>query len=138
VLQAAMGKRPHISVFGSDYDTPDGTCVRDYVHVTDLADAHILALEYLKKGGASGSFNLGSGNGFSVVEVIEIAKEVTGRDIPVVMAQRRPGDPARLVADSTKARQVLGWKPKNEDLRKIIGSAWAWHISHPNGYNDKK
>jgi len=136
ILQVAMGKRDNISVFGSDYDTPDGTCVRDYVHVSDLANAHILALDYLKKGGISDSFNLGSGNGFSVMEVINKTKEVTGRDIKVVMANRREGDPARLVADSSKAREVLGWRPEKEDLGIIIDSAWKWHESHPNGYEE--
>ena len=138
VLQAAMGKRDSISVFGNDYDTPDGTCVRDYVHVMDLADAHILALEYLKNGGASDSFNLGSGNGFSVMEIIKKARTVTGIDIKAVMAERRAGDPARLVADSRKAREVLGWSPQNEDVGKIIESAWNWHKNHPEGYGDMR
>lgn len=136
ILQATMGKRESISMFGSDYDTPDGTCIRDYVHVSDLANAHILALEYLKKGGASDSFNLGSGNGFSVMEVINKTKEVTGKDIKVVMADRREGDPARLVADSSKAREVLGWCPEKEDLGIIIDSAFKWHKCHLNGYED--
>ncbi len=136
VLQAAMGKRESVSVFGSDYDTPDGTCIRDYVHVMDLAEAHILALEYLQNGGTSDSFNLGSGNGFSVMEIIRKAREVTGREIKVVMADRRPGDPARLVADSSKARRVLGWKPQYEDIGLIIESEWRWHGSHPRGYTD--
>ena len=138
VLQAASGKRESISVFGSDYDTADGTCIRDYIHVMDLADAHILALEYLKNGGNSGRFNLGSGNGFSVMEIIEKAREVTGRDIKAVITDRRPGDPARLVADSSRAREVLGWQPKNDDIGKIIGSAWNWHKRHPDGYGDSK
>lgn len=136
ILQAAMGKRDNISVFGSDYDTPDGTCIRDYVHVSDLANAHILALDYLKKGGTSDSFNLGSGNGFSVMEVINKTKEVTGKDIKVLMADRREGDPPRLVADSSKARKLLGWCPEKEDLGIIIDSAWKWHQTHPNGYEE--
>ena len=136
VLQAAMGKRVSVNVFGSDYDTPDGTCIRDYVHVMDLADAHILALEYLKNGGVSDSFNLGSGSGFSVMEIIDKSREVTGRDINVIMADRRPGDPARLVADSYKAREILGWKPQSEDIGRIIESAWVWHQSHQDGYTD--
>lgn len=134
ILQAAMGKRKSIKVFGQDYDTPDGTCIRDYIHVTDLADAHILALDYLKNGGKSTSFNLGSGNGYSVMEVIQKVKEVTGNDFRVDMSPRREGDPARLVADSGKARAVLGWRPNNEDIGKIIESAWKWHTSHPNGF----
>ena len=136
VLQAASGKRESVSVFGDDYDTPDGTCIRDYIHVTDLADAHVLALEYLKGGGVSGSFNLGSGSGFSVMEIIRKAREVTGREIKAVITGRRPGDPARLIADSGKARGVLGWKPQYEDIAVIIGSAWQWHKSHPEGYRD--
>jgi UDP-glucose 4-epimerase len=138
VLQTALGKRESISVFGSDYDTPDGTCIRDYVHVMDLADAHILALEYLKNGGASDSFNLGSGKGFSVMEIIRKAREVTGREIRTVMADRRAGDPARLVADSGKARRVLGWDPQYEDIGKIIASAWRWHERHPRGYQSSE
>lgn len=134
ILQAAMGKRESIKVFGQDYDTPDGTCIRDYIHVTDLADAHILALDYLKNGGKSDSFNLGSGNGYSVMQVIQKVKEVTGKDFKVEMAPKREGDPARLVADSNKAREILGWRPKNEDIGKIIGSAWKWHMSHPEGF----
>ena len=134
ILQAAMGKRESIMVFGQDYDTPDGTCIRDYIHVSDLADAHILALDYLKNGGNSGSFNLGSGNGYSVMEVISKVKEITGKDFRVDMSPRREGDPARLVADSGKAREILGWSPKNDDIGKIIESAWRWHTSHPNGF----
>lgn len=136
ILQAAMGKRESVKVFGQDYDTPDGTCIRDYIHVTDLADAHIRALDYLKNGGESMSFNLGSGAGYSVMEVIGKVKEVTGRDFRVDMAPRREGDPARLVADSAKARSVLGWSPQHDDLGEIIGSAWRWHISHPNGFEE--
>lgn len=136
ILQAAMGKRKSIKVFGQDYDTPDGTCIRDYIHVTDLADAHILALDYLKNGGKSASFNLGSGNGYSVMEVIQKVKEVTGNDFCVDMAPRREGDPARLVADSSKAREFLGWRPNNDDIGKIIASAWKWHTSHPNGFEE--
>lgn len=136
ILQAAMGKRESIKVFGKDYDTPDGTCVRDYIHVSDLADAHILALDYLKNGGESVSFNLGSGSGFSVMEVIHKVKEITGKDFRVDMVPRREGDPARLVADSGKARQMLGWTPKNDNIYIIIESAWRWHLGHPNGYGD--
>ncbi|ALS26527.1 UDP-glucose 4-epimerase [Paenibacillus sp. 32O-W] len=135
VLQAAAGKRPHISVFGDDYDTPDGTCIRDYIHVSDLADAHVLAVERLRGGGDSAVYNLGSGNGFSVKQVIEIARNVTGRDIKVVTEPRRAGDPAVLVASSERARRELGWQPKRERLEDIIRSAWQWHQAHPNGYN---
>ncbi|MGG4034345.1 UDP-glucose 4-epimerase GalE [Paenibacillus cisolokensis] len=135
VLQAAAGKRPHISVFGDDYDTPDGTCIRDYIHVSDLADAHVLAVERLRGGGDSAVYNLGSGNGFSVKQVIEIARNVTGRDIKVVTEPRRAGDPAVLVASSARARRELGWQPKRERLEDIIRSAWQWHQAHPNGYN---
>jgi UDP-glucose 4-epimerase len=126
VLQAASGRRPHISVFGRDYDTPDGTCIRDYIHVADLADAHWLALDKLMQGAASAAYNLGNGNGFSVQEVIDTAASVTGRAIPVVDAPRRDGDPARLVADSTAARQALNWQPTRFDLESIIEDAWKW------------
>jgi UDP-glucose 4-epimerase len=136
VLFAAMGKRPYVSVFGSDYPTEDGTAVRDYIHVEDLAEAHWLALEYLRKGGASNYFNLGTGTGFSVMQLIETARKVTGKEIPVKMEGRRAGDPPRLVAVSDKARQVLGWTPKKGDLATIIESAWKWHQAHPDGYKD--
>ncbi|MEW4370869.1 UDP-glucose 4-epimerase GalE [Paenibacillus kandeliae] len=136
VLQTALGQRPHISVFGDDYPTEDGSCVRDYVHVSDLADAHVKAVEYLAGGGESNVFNLGSGNGFSVKQVIETAKQVTGRDIPVVIEPRRSGDPAVLVASSAKARSVLGWTPTRDRLEDIIASAWQWHESKPQGYGD--
>ncbi len=136
ILQASMGKRDSIKVFGQDYDTPDGTCIRDYIHVTDIADAHILALEYLRNGGESNSFNLGSGKGYSVMEVIQKAKEITGKQFKVDIAPRREGDPARLVADSGRARRLLGWCPKKEDLSVIIESAWKWHMGHPTGYID--
>ena len=126
VLQAASGRRPHISVFGRDYDTPDGTCIRDYIHVADLADAHWLALDKLMQGAASAAYNLGNGNGFSVQQVIDTAASVTGRPIPVVDAPRRDGDPARLVADSTAARQALNWQPVRDDLATIIEDAWTW------------
>lgn len=125
VLQAAVGKRPSIKVFGNDYPTPDGTCVRDYVHVNDLANAHILALEKMFKDRTSDRYNLGSGNGFSVAELIKAAKQITGIDFKVEYADRRPGDPAILVADSAKAQKVLGWKPAY-DLNKIIATAWNW------------
>ncbi|MFB5678694.1 UDP-glucose 4-epimerase GalE [Paenibacillus terreus] len=136
VLQAALKQRAHISVFGEDYDTPDGTCIRDYIHVSDLADAHLRAVDYLRKGNNSDIFNLGNGQGFSVKQVIETAKQVTGLDIPVVMEARRAGDPAVLVASSDKARSVLGWTPSRTKLEDIIRGAWNWHQSHPSGYGD--
>lgn len=136
VLQTALKQRSHISVFGEDYDTPDGTCIRDYIHVSDLADAHLRAVDYLRRGEQSNVFNLGNGLGFSVKEVIETSKQVTGVDIPVVVEARRAGDPAVLVASSEKARTVLGWNPVRVKLEDIIESAWRWHSSHPNGYGD--
>ncbi|RCW44316.1 UDP-glucose 4-epimerase GalE [Paenibacillus prosopidis] len=136
VLQAALGQRPHISVFGEDYDTPDGTCIRDYIHVSDLADAHVLAVDRLRTGADSSVYNLGNGTGFSVKEVIDIARAVTGKEIPAVMEARRAGDPAVLVASSDRARQELGWNPKRNKLEDIIKSAWSWHEANPNGYND--
>ncbi|MDI6774277.1 MAG: UDP-glucose 4-epimerase GalE [Verrucomicrobiota bacterium] len=134
VLQAALGKRDRVTIFGEDYDTPDGTCLRDYIHIVDLAQAHILALT----SAVSGAFNLGNGNGYSVKEVIETARQVTGHPIPAAAGPRRPGDPARLLAAADKARTELGWKPKHPDLRAIIESAWAWHRAHPDGYADKR
>ena len=134
ILQVANGTRDHISVYGTDYDTFDGTCIRDYIHVTDLAQAHILACKYLLDGGKSDIFNLGNGVGFSVKEVIEKAKEVTGKEIKVVLEGRRAGDPAVLVASSDKAKKILGWKPAYNDLGTIIDTAWKWHSTHPNGY----
>ncbi|MEI7027483.1 UDP-glucose 4-epimerase GalE [Paenibacillus sp. y28] len=134
ILQVPLGQRQHISVFGDDYATPDGTCIRDYIHVTDLADAHILAMNKLRSGGDSGVYNLGSGNGFSVKEVIDVARAVTGHPIPAVIEPRRAGDPAILIASSEKARRELGWKPAREHLPAIIESAWKWHQAHPNGY----
>lgn len=137
VLDAALGKRPHITVFGTDYDTPDGTCIRDYIHVSDLATAHVLAMRYLLDGGASRSFNLGSGNGFSVKAIIETAREVTGVDIPVVYGERRAGDPSTLIASSEAIKSILGWNSEHSELHQIIGDAWHWHQQHPNGFDDK-
>lgn len=134
ILQVPLGKRQSVGIFGTDYETRDGTCVRDYIHVTDLAQAHILAMEYLQNGGESSIFNLGNGVGFTVKEVIDTAREVTGHPIPAVESPRRAGDPAQLVASSEKARTVLGWKPQYNDLETIIASAWKWHETHPNGY----
>lgn len=127
VLLAALGKRESISIFGTDYPTEDGTCIRDYIHVVDLAQAHVQGLEYLLKGGESEVFNLGNGNGFSVREVIETAKQVTGKEFKIVERERRPGDPPILVGSSEKARQVLGWRPQYADLKEIISHAWQWH-----------
>lgn len=129
VLMAAMGKRQSVSIFGTDYPTSDGTCVRDYIHVADLADAHVLGLEYLLQGGNTATFNLGNGNGFSVREVIDTAKEVTGQEIEVVESDRRPGDPPVLVGSSDKARKILGWDPKYPAIREILSHAWHWHQS---------
>ncbi|MBD7967463.1 UDP-glucose 4-epimerase GalE [Paenibacillus gallinarum] len=138
VLQTALGQRKQIAIFGDDYKTEDGTCIRDYIHVSDLADAHLRAVDYLRKGEESNVFNLGNGTGFSVKEVIETAKKVTGLEIPVVMEPRRAGDPAVLVASSSKARSVLGWEPKYTNLEDVIASAWGWHQSHPEGYSTNK
>jgi len=136
VLQVPNGKRECISVFGSDYPTKDGTCVRDYIHVSDLASAHILAAEYLMKGGENNIFNLGNGVGFTVQEIIDAAEKVVGETIPRKAMERRAGDPAQLVAGSDKARTILGWKPRFADLDTIIGSAWKWHKEHPEGYGN--
>lgn len=132
VLQAALGQRPNVSIFGNDYDTPDGTCIRDYIHVTDLAQAHLQALETE----AVGSFNLGSGTGFSVREIIDVARQVTGRAFQVVDAPRRPGDPPRLISDSKAAKAALGWQPEYDDIDRIVADAWHWKESHPDGYGD--
>lgn len=135
VLQVALGQREKIMMFGDDYDTPDGTCVRDYIHVEDLAQAHVLALGALREREVL-HYNLGNGNGFSVKEVIETVREVTGHPIPAEVAPRRAGDPATLIADSTKIREELGWSPKYADFKSIIESAWNWHVKHPSGYGD--
>ena len=137
VLQVAMGKRDKLQIFGDDYNTPDGTNIRDYVHPLDLADAHILAVDYLKAGNQSTAFNLGSSTGFSNREILEAARKVTNKEIPAEIAPRRGGDPDVLVASSTKAREVLGWKPQFDDISKIIETAWKWHTLHPEGYQDK-
>lgn len=135
ILQVPNGKRKEIGIYGDDYATPDGTCVRDYIHVTDLAQAHILAVKYLEKGNESNIFNLGNGVGFSVKEVIETARKVTGHPIPAAVTPRRPGDPAQLIASSDKAKSILGWKPEHANLEEIISTAWLWHKNHPQGYN---
>jgi UDP-glucose 4-epimerase len=132
VLQVALGQRDQIEVYGNDYPTRDGTCVRDYIHVLDLAQAHILALRALEQG--SRTYNLGNGQGYTVCEVIETARQVTGHPIPAMGGPRRPGDPPELVAGSEKIRRELGWRPRYPDLRDIVQSAWVWHSTHPNGY----
>jgi UDP-glucose 4-epimerase len=132
VLQVPLGRREKIFIFGDDYATPDGTCIRDYIHIRDLAQAHILAL----RPGLSGAFNLGNGDGYSVKEVIEVAREVTGHPIPAEVCPRRPGDCTRLISDSSKARNILGWTPEFPELRTIVQSAWDWHRAHPKGYAD--
>lgn len=138
ILQVALGKREFISIYGDDYPTDDGTCIRDYIHVEDLIDAHILALNYLKNGGESNAFNLGSSTGYSVKEMIQAAREVTGHTIPTEVHARRAGDPSTLIASSEKANRILGWTPKRATVNEIISDAWNWHQSHPNGFEDKE
>lgn len=137
ILQVPLGQREAISIYGDDYPTFDGTCIRDYIHVTDLAQAHILAVEYLMNGNDSNIFNLGNGIGFTVKEVIDTARKVTGHPIPATITPRRAGDPAQLIASSDKAKSVLGWNPQHADLEEIISSAWKWHSTHPNGFVGK-
>ncbi len=134
ILQVPNGKREFISIYGDDYDTKDGTCVRDYIHVTDLAQAHILAVKYLQNGNKSEIFNLGNGIGFTVKEVIDTARKVTAHPIPAKITPRRGGDPAQLIASSEKAKEILGWKPEHNSLEEIISTAWNWHKNHPNGF----
>ena len=136
VIKAALNGAP-LPVFGIDYNTPDGTCIRDYIHVNDLANAHILALQKLEQEKISGVYNLGNGNGYSVREVIDTVRKIANRKVAVVDSPRRPGDPARLVASSEKIREELGWIPKYPDLETIVETAWKWHRNHPKGYNDK-
>lgn len=137
ILQVAAGQRDQLKIFGDDYNTPDGTNVRDYVHVLDLVDAHILAIKYLKAGNDSDVFNLGSSTGFSVKQMVEAAREVTGEPIPAEIAERRPGDPDSLIAASQKARDVLQWQPQYDDVKEIIQTAWNWKQQHPRGYEDR-
>ncbi len=137
ILQVALGRAEHASIFGIDYPTPDGTCVRDYIHVSDLAHAHVLALDALENANENSAplvYNLGNGRGFSVREVVEVARKVTGHAIPAIESPRRPGDPAVLVASSEKIRRELGWQPRFPDLHSIVKSAWEWHRSHPDGF----
>ncbi len=136
ILQVPNGQREKIFVFGNDYPTKDGTCIRDYIHVTDLAQAHILALDYLLSGGQNDVFNLGNGVGFTVNEVIDVARKVTGHPIPAQVSPRRAGDPAQLIASSEKAKAILGWKPEYDDLETIVSSAWQWHRTHPHGFQN--
>ena len=136
ILQVPLGQREQVSIFGDDYPTQDGTCIRDYIHVSDLAQAHILALDYLLSGGENNVFNLGNGVGFSVKEVVDVARAVTGHPIPAKISPRRAGDPAQLIASSQKAIDVLGWKPQYADLNTIVASAWAWHKDHPHGFEE--
>jgi UDP-glucose 4-epimerase len=138
VLKVAAGERAKLTIYGDDYATPDGTNVRDYVHVVDLADAHILAARYLKNGGHSDCFNLGSATGFSNKQILEAAREVTGKEIPTEIGPRRAGDPDTLIAASNKAREILHWKPQFDNIHDIIRTAWTWHESHPDGYQDQK
>ncbi|WP_273851327.1 UDP-glucose 4-epimerase GalE [Guptibacillus spartinae] len=137
VLQAALGQREKVSIFGDDYDTKDGTCVRDYIHVLDLAQAHYLALKKMKETNKSGVYNLGNGKGFTVKEVIDTCRNVTERSIEAEIAPRRNGDPATLIASSTKAINELGWKPVYPELSQIVAHAWSWHQNHPEGYGDQ-
>ncbi len=134
ILQVALGQRESISIFGEDYPTPDGSCIRDYIHVEDLVQAHILALDHIKEEKVNVTYNLGNGNGFSVKEVIDAARRVTKHPIPAVVKERRAGDPAQLVATAEKARKELGWNPKYTDMEDIIATAWEWHQQHPDGY----
>lgn len=136
VMQTALGKKDSIKIYGTDYPTPDGTGIRDYVHVYDLADAHILAFEYLEKNNASEVFNLGNEKGFSVREIIDTAKKITGIDFPIIEAERRAGDPAKLCASSKKARKILGWNPKFDSIEQILQTAWNWHKNHPEGFRN--
>jgi UDP-arabinose 4-epimerase len=137
VLDAASGRRPHITVFGTDYDTADGTCVRDYIHVTDLADAHVKALDLLAAGAPSDVFNIGTGQGYSVRQVLDAVARISGEQVPVQYGCRRAGDPAALVSDATKAQRLLGWQPRFRDLDQIIATAWAWHQRGPTARNAK-
>lgn len=137
ILQVAAGKRLNLQIFGNDYPTKDGTNVRDYVHVLDLADAHVLALKYLEAGNSSTAFNLGSATGFSNMEILQAARKVTGKEIPASIGPRRSGDPSTLIASSEKAKKILGWKPKFDNIEKIIETAWKWHENNPEGFGDR-
>lgn len=136
ILQAALGKRESVSIFGTDYPTADGTCIQDYIHVKDLASAHVLAMQHLQGGGESKFYNLGTENGFSVREIIQVVQQVTGRNFTVIEAARRPGDPAKLIASSEKIKKELHWQPQYSDIQRIVSTAYQWHASHPDGYAD--
>lgn len=136
VLQVALGQRESVKIFGTDYPTPDGSCVRDYIHIADLARAHLLALDHLRSGGENARLNLGNGQGYSVREVIDVARKITGHPIPAEEAPRRPGDPSTLVASAERSREILGWEPAIPELQAIVESAWAWHRAHPHGYEN--
>lgn len=136
VLKTALGQNDYLTVFGNDYDTKDGSCIRDYIHVVDLIDAHILAFDYLRNGGQSGVFNIGSSQGYSVFEIIEAARHITQKEIKVTIGTRRSGDPSKLIASSQKAHDKLGWYPKYDNIKDIISSAWQWHLKKPDGYNE--
>ena len=138
IIQVALGQREQISVFGSDYSTPDGTAIRDYIHISDLGQAHGLALDYLRGGEDSQFINLGNGSGYSVLEVIEAVRKVSGKEIKVSMQPRRAGDPSRLIAKADKAKNLLGWKPQYPDLETIVETAWRWHSAHPSGYGSQE
>jgi UDP-glucose 4-epimerase len=137
-IKAALGQRPGLKIFGTDYDTPDGTCVRDYIHILDLAEAHLLAVKHLRQGGDSRHYNLGNGQGFSVKQVIETVERVSGKQVPNENAARRPGDPAKLIASSDRIREDWSWSPKMPKLETIVETAWNWHSTHPNGYDDRR
>ncbi len=134
VLQVALGQREKINIFGGDYPTADGTCIRDYIHVNDLVSAHLLALERLRAGGPSGVYNLGNGQGFSNMQIVEECRAVTGHPIPAEISERRPGDPAILIASAERAHAELGWRPQYPNIREIVATAWKWHSTHPHGY----
>jgi len=137
LLQVALGQREDVKVFGTDYDTPDGTCIRDYVHVDDLATAHLLALEALPDSGTSSVYNVGTGRGYTVKEVLGATRRITGHPIPSQDVARRPGDPPALYADPSHIRTALGWQPHHTEIESIVETAWAWHRSHPDGYGDR-
>jgi UDP-glucose 4-epimerase len=137
-IKAALGQRPGLKIFGTDYDTPDGTCVRDYIHILDLAEAHSLAVKHLRSGGDSRQYNLGNGQGFSVKQVIETVERLAGKKVPHENAARRPGDPAKLIASSDRIREDWNWSPKMPKLEAIVETAWNWHSNHPNGYDDRR
>ncbi|AMP21384.1 UDP-glucose 4-epimerase GalE [endosymbiont 'TC1' of Trimyema compressum] len=138
LLQVPLGKRKEAYIFGTDYPTSDGTCVRDYIHVMDIVDAHVKALDYLEKGNPSNTFNLGTGQGFSVKEIVDMTGQVTGKPLPTILKERRAGDPAVLVADNKKAKEMLGWEPKHSNIEKMIASAWLWHKNHSEGYYEQE